>query len=128
MSFHYTISTNKTVDQAIEAIENKLQQIKFGVLWKMSITDTLHSKGFTKNTSPYQILKVSNPAKAEEVLLQNPQAHYFLPCKITVFEKERTTQVGLVKPTELMKPLDDAQLMEILEDIETEVITVLDQI
>lgn len=32
MDFHYSVSTNKTVDEAVQALEASLKNHKFGVL------------------------------------------------------------------------------------------------
>lgn len=127
MGFHYTVETNKSIEEAISTVEKNLQAVKFGVLWQTSITENLKNKGLTKITTPYHVLEVCSPFEAEKVLSQNPMANYFLPCKITVYEVEGKTKMGLVKPTVLMQPLNDPELNEILEGIEKQLIEVLDQ-
>lgn len=128
MTFHYTVETDKTIEEAIGSLEKNLQAIKFGILWQTSITENLKNKGLTKITTPYHVLEVCSPFEAEKVLLQNPMANYFLPCKITVYESEGKTKVGLVKPTVLMKPLEDDGLMDILENIEEQLVGVIDKV
>lgn len=127
MGFHYTVETDKTTQEAIASVEENLKKIKFGVLWQTSITENLKNKGLTKITTPYHVLEVCSPFEAEKVLSQNPMANYFLPCKITVYEANGKTQVGLAKPTVLMEPLNDPSLMEILADIEQQLIEVINQ-
>lgn len=43
--FHYTVETDKSVDDAIAALEQALAEEKFGVLWRFSIQDKLNEKG-----------------------------------------------------------------------------------
>src|SRR5690625_2293001 len=128
MTFHYTVETDKTIEEAFGSLEESLQAIKFGILWHTSITENLNNKGLTKITTPYHVLEVCSPFEAEKVLLQNPMANYFLPCKITVYESEGKTKVGLVKPTVLMKPLEDNGLMDILENIEEQLVGVIEKV
>mgnify|MGYP001222850309 CR=1 FL=1 len=127
MGFHYTVESNKSIAEAIQSVEKNLQEIKFGVLWQTSITENLKNKGLTKITTPYHVLEVCSPFEAEKILTQNPMANYFLPCKITVYEAEGKTQIGFVKPTELMKPLNDPRLIEILAGIENQLIGVINR-
>lgn len=44
MDFHYTVQTNKTIDEAIASIEQNLKENKFGVLWQLNLTETLQKK------------------------------------------------------------------------------------
>lgn len=126
MSFHYTVETNKSVDEAVAAIEESLKEVKFGVLWNFNITETLKSKGFSGVESAYRVLEVCNPGEAENVLTKNPLVSYFLPCKIVVYEDGGKTKMGLPRPTALMGILEDESLMETAERIEQVLISALD--
>lgn len=127
MGFHYTVESNKSLEEAMNTIEENLQAIQFGVLWQTNITDNLKSKGLTKIHDTYNVMEVCSPFEAEKVLSQNPNAHYFLPCKITVFEKDGKTHIGLPRPTVLMEPLNDPELIKIVQNIEENLIEVLDK-
>lgn len=127
MSFHYTIQSDKSPEEAIRSVEEQLAAIQFRVLWQTNLTDNLKNKGITSIEESYNILEVCNPYAAEKVLGQNPEANYFLPCKITVFEKNGKTQIGLPRPTSAMEPLKDAKLIEIVREIENDLIGVIDK-
>ena len=127
MEFHYTIITNKTIDEAISSIEQNLKEKKFGILWQLDLTDTLQKKGVNSYTSPYRILEVCNPVEAARVLGFNPLVGYFLPCKITVYESEGKTKIGLPKPTAMIGLLNDPELKSIAESIQEILIDVLEK-
>ncbi|WP_394237348.1 DUF302 domain-containing protein [Niallia oryzisoli] len=127
MEFHYTVLTNKTIDEAISSIEQNLKENKFGILWQLDLTATLQKKGVNSYTSPYRILEVCNPVEAARVLGHNPLVGYFLPCKITVYESEGETIIGLPKPTAMIGLLNDPQLKAIAENIEEILINVLEK-
>lgn len=119
--FHFTVETNKTIDEAIASLQEELQKEKFGVLWDFNIKETLNKKGFDfQNT--YRVLEVCNPKAASEVLSLQPLVSYFLPCKIVVYEDQGTNKIGMPKPTVLMEHVDDAELKGIAEDIEKRLI------
>lgn len=126
MEFHYTVESNLSVEEAIHAVEARLKEKKFGVLWQMSITETLNSNGFDQITTPYHVLEVCSPQQAEKLLLQNPMANYFLPCRITVYEADGKTKIGMARPTVLMKPLNDETLMDIMATIEEQLIEAIE--
>ncbi|SOC21592.1 uncharacterized protein SAMN05880501_11325 [Ureibacillus xyleni] len=127
MDFHYTVHTNKTIEEAIESIEQNLKINKFGVLWQLNLTETLQKKGVDSYRKPYRILEVCNPVEAARVLEHNPLVGYFLPCKITVYEDEGKTKIGLPKPTAMISLINDAELVSIAESIEKILIDVLEK-
>lgn len=127
MDFHYTVITNKTIDEAISSIEQNLKENKFGILWQLDLTATLQKKGVNSYTAPYRILEVCNPVEAARVLGQNPLVGYFLPCKITIYESEGKTKIGLPKPTAMIGLLNDPELKSIAENIEEVLMDVLEK-
>lgn len=127
MDFHHTIITNKTIDEAISSVEKNLKENKFGILWQIDLTDTLQKKGVNSYTTPYRILEVCNPVEAARVLNHNPLVGYFLPCKITVYESEGKTKIGLPKPTAMIGLLNDSELQAIAKNIEEILIDVLEK-
>ena len=125
MSFHYTVETSKTVDQAVADLSESLQEEKFGVLWDFDLTSKLQEKGMDFNT-PYRVLEVCNPKEAERVLSEDKLVGYFLPCKIVVFDDEGQTKVGMPKPTTLLGLTGDDQLNDIGTDIEKRLVSCID--
>ncbi|MBB4823425.1 uncharacterized protein (DUF302 family) [Sporosarcina luteola] len=127
MDFHYTVMTNKTIEDAISSIEQNLKAHKFGVLWQLDLTETLQKKGVDSYTSPYRILEVCNPTEAAQVLEHNSLAGYFLPCKITVYEEEGNTKIGLPRPTAMIGLVNDAELTSVAQKIEKLLISILEK-
>jgi len=127
MDFHFTVNSDKTIDEAITSIEQNLKENKFGVLWQLNLTETLLKKGVDSYKKPYRILEVCNPLEAARVIEHNPLVGYFLPCKITVYEEEGKTKIGLPKPTAMIGLLNDAELITIAEEIEKILIDVLEK-
>lgn len=127
MDFHYTVITNKTIDETISSIEQNLKDNRFGILWQLDLTATLQKKGVDSYTTPYRILEVCNPVEAATVLGHNPLVGYFLPCKITIYESDGNTKIGLSKPTVMIGLLNDQELNSIAEKIEEILIDVLEK-
>ncbi|MFJ7732478.1 DUF302 domain-containing protein [Lysinibacillus sp. NPDC097231] len=127
MDFHYTVTSNKTIEETISAIDINLKEHKFGVLWELNLTETLHKKGVDSFTMPYRILEVCNPVEAAKVLGHNALVGYFLPCKITVYEDAGKTKIGLPKPTAMIGLLNDPELKLIAEKIEKILMDVLEK-
>jgi uncharacterized protein (DUF302 family) len=127
MNFHYTVETNKTIDEAIDSLEYNLKENKFGILWQLDLPAKLQEKGVQGYTNPYRILEVCNPYEAARVLSHNELVGYFLPCKITVYESEGKTKMGLPKPTTLVSMLDNKELKLIAQEIEQTLVRVLNE-
>ncbi|TLS52818.1 DUF302 domain-containing protein [Paenibacillus antri] len=123
--FHYTVETDGTVEEAIDALEQRLQADQFGVLWRFNIQDKLQEKGFAFE-SKYIVLEVCNPAEANRVLSETPMAGYFLPCKIVVYEAEGKVKVGMLKPSALMDVMQNDSLRRIASDVEERLIQSID--
>lgn len=122
----YTVSTTKTVDEAVNALEESLKKRKFGILWDLNMTETLRSKGVQFET-PYRILEICNPQEAKKVLSETLTIGYFLPCKMVVYEKEGTTYIGMPKPTELVKLLANEGVAETAAKVEEELISAIEE-
>lgn len=126
IEFDYTITTSKSLDEAVKSIEENLKEEKFGVLWQFDIKDKLQEKGVDFDQS-FKILEVCNPHEAGRVLTQNKMVGYFLPCKIVVYEDGGKTKIGMPKPTTLITMVEDEKLKEIAEDIEKRLIACIDK-
>lgn len=126
--FHYTVETEKTVDEAVKAVEICCSKRKYGVLWQLNIPTKLMEKGINLEQD-YRVLEVCNPDVAKKVLTHNQQGGYFLPCKIVVYSdmESRLTKIGLVRPTELMKLTGDETLENIVSDVEQTLISAIDE-
>lgn len=127
MDFHYTVTTNKTVEETIDSLEQNLKENKFGILWQLDIPAKLQEKGVSSFTKPFRVLEVCNPHEAGKVLNINELVGYFLPCKITVYESNGETKIGLPKPTALVGMMDNEELKEIAKNIEATLIDVLER-
>lgn len=126
MNFHYTVETEKSMDEAVKALEASLKEEQFGVLWDFDLTAKLQEKGLDFNTG-YRVLEVCNPKEANRVLQEDKVVGYFLPCKIVVYEDEGKTKIGLPKPTTLIELANNDKLTEIATDVENRLIQSIDQ-
>lgn len=125
--FDYTVTVEKTVDEAVAALEESLKKRKFGVLWQLNIPEKLKEKGVSFEV-PYRVLEVCNPHEAKEVLSTNLMVGYFLPCKIVVYEDQGTTKIGMPKPTFLMEAVGDERLKETAQRVEKALQEAIDEV
>ncbi|WP_027956735.1 DUF302 domain-containing protein [Halobacillus kuroshimensis] len=124
--FHYTVETEKSVDQAVESLEANLKEEQFGVLWNFDLKGKLNEKGLDFEDD-FRVLEVCNPKEAQRVLEQNKMAGYFLPCKMVVYKEQQQTRIGMPKPSSLTQMVNDDQILAMAEDIESRLIRCMDK-
>lgn len=124
--FHYTVETDKNIDEASEVLEAQLKEEKFGVLWNFDLKGKLNEKGLEFDRD-FRILEVCNPQEAQRVLNQNVMVGYFLPCKMVVYKDGDKTKIGMPKPTSLVTMVDDEEITNMAEDIEHRLIACMDK-
>lgn len=124
--FHYTVETNKSMEEAIQSLEENLKKEGFGVLWQFDIKDTLQKKGLDFN-QPYQVLEVCSPKEAQRMLTKNQMIGYFLPCKMVVYEDSGKIKIGMPRPTVLVQMVEDEALNGLAEEIEKKLIACIDR-
>ena len=98
MSYHYTIKTQKTIDNVIEDITSSLSEIKFGVLGILDFKEIFEKKGIDF-FNEYKLLEICNPQAAKKALDSDPNIGLLLPCTMAVYEKDGENYVSLAKPT-----------------------------
>lgn len=117
MDIKYEVRTSKYFDKAVDDLKENLKKDSFGVLWEFNIKEKLKEKGLDFDTN-FRVLEVCNPNKAKEVLEQNIEVGYFLPCKMVVYEKDGSTYIGMLKPTQLINMVGDESLVNVAKEIE----------
>jgi uncharacterized protein (DUF302 family) len=126
--FEHTVETDKSVEEAVRALEQSFANHKFGVLWKLDIPTKLMEKGIQLDQE-YVVLEVCNPDVAKKVLSRNQKAGYFLPCKVVVYKGKETgkTHIGLTLPTTLLALTGDEGLKPVAEDVEATMIRAIEE-
>jgi uncharacterized protein (DUF302 family) len=124
--FHYTVETNKGIDEAITSLEASLKEEKFGVLWNFDLKDKLNEKGLDFEKE-FKVLEICNPKEAQRVLNENVMAGYFLPCKMVVYQDEDKTKIGMPKPTSLTQMVEDDTIQAMASDIEKRLMHCMDK-
>ena len=117
--FMYRVTTQKTVEEAVQAVGSALKENQFGVLWDLDINQKLEEKGIEVEP-PFRILEVCSAPRAKQALSQNQRVGYFLPCKVLVYEDRQShqTTIGYAKPDTLMGLLGDERLEPLAEEVD----------
>lgn len=117
MDMNYQVTTDKSFTEAIESLKISLSNHNFGVLNELNFQDTLKAKGVDFDQE-FHLLEVCNPHKAKEVLNQELEMGFFLPCKVAVYKKSGQTYIGMPLPTKLMGMVGNVALLEVAQEVE----------
>ncbi len=123
----YIVTSNKSIEQASEDLQKAVTDHKFGVLHVHNIKETLNKKG-VEFSNECRIFEVCNPHKAKEVLSTDMSLNMALPCRISVYEDNGETKIGMVKPSALLASLSDSEsLKKVADEVEAISIQIINQ-
>ncbi len=123
----YIIDTPKDVATATRDLEEAVKRNKFGVLHVHDLQKTLQEKG-VDFPNACRILEVCNPQRAVQVLTRNMTTNMALPCRISVYQEQGKTKIGMIRPTALLALFPGAaDLKTVAEDVERETMRMIDE-
>ena len=120
-----TVSTS--FDSTISLLTQHLAEAKFGVLSTIPLSEKFKDKGLDFE-GRLVILDVCNPLEAHKVAQIDPLAVNFLPCKFVVREQAGKVSVEMIRPTDLIQLMNNAQLTIFASDIEKRLLDVLNHL
>ncbi|MEO8803978.1 MAG: DUF302 domain-containing protein [Rudaea sp.] len=124
---YYVVETNKSFDQAAEALDAAVKRHQFGVLHVHDLGTTLRSKG-VEFAEQCKVFEVCNPQQAAKVMAREMRLNMALPCRISVYTDNGKTQIGMIKPVPLLDMLsEDPRLAAIAREVEAATIQMIDE-
>jgi len=124
---YYIVETNKSFSQASTDLESAVLRHGFGVLHVHDLGTSLRSKGIAFKDE-CKIFEVCNPGQAAKVLSIDMRLNMALPCRISVFTEKDKTQIGLIKPLQMLSALSqDTALVQVAKEVEETIIQIVDE-
>jgi uncharacterized protein (DUF302 family) len=126
---YYNEKTLKGIsfEEAIQRVKDALKKEDFGVLTEIDIQATLKKK-LNEDFRPYRILGACNPPFAYKALLAEDKIGTMLPCNVIVQQKEDGIEVAAVDPVASMQAIDNEDLAEIAEEIQSKLKSVIENL
>lgn len=115
-NFDYTVSTNKSFDEAVRSVEEETKKAGFRVLHIHDVAATLKEKGF--EIEPLKIIEICNAKSAYAVLKADIKIGLCLPCKINVYIKNKQTFISGMRPIILSKFFPKANLGNLPKEVD----------
>ena len=125
MDFDYTVTTKKTFDTAVKAVEEETKTAGFRVLYAHDVAETLKEKGF--EIEPFKIIEICNAKSAYTVLKADIKIGLCLPCKINVYQKNGKTFISGMRPIVLPQFFPNADLGNLPEEIDAIIRGIIDK-
>ena len=123
---YYVVETEKSFDQAAADLEAAVKNHGFGVLHIHDLGSTLRSKGVSFEEQ-CKVFEVCNPIQAAKVLSSDMRLNMALPCRISVFTDGDKTEIGLIRPADMLASLsEDPTLAEVAHEVEAKTIQMID--
>jgi len=123
----YIVKSKKTVDQAATDFEAAVSRNGFGVLHTYDLKATLNSKGIPFSNE-LRIFEICNPMRASEVLAADMEMNMALPCRVSVYEQDGNTLIGMISPKAMLSMLSDAPgLEEVANQVESSIKTMIQE-
>jgi uncharacterized protein (DUF302 family) len=120
----FTLSTDKTVSEAADAMHAAVQANHFGVLHVHNLKETMAKKGVDFSRECL-IFEVCQPQQAKKVLDQNMSISTALPCRISIYEQDGKTVLATLKPTALLATFDSPQLQGVAQEVENTIVKIM---
>ncbi len=125
LELDYTVETEKSVEAATSAVEEKAKAAGFGVLHIHDVKATLESKGF--KGEPLRIIEICNPGYASRVLKKDIKVSLMLPCPISVYEQGGKTFISTFRAKVMKRFYSDPEIGEVADKVEESVIRIVDE-
>ena len=129
MSYYIsTIVQNKSFDEAIELVTEKLKDEGFGVLTEIDVQGTLKKK-IGADFKKYRILGACNPHFAHKALQTEDKLGLLLPCNVVVEEHENgEIEVSAVDPIVSMSAVNNEGLTGLATEVKEKLSSVIDSL
>ncbi|MDI1229276.1 MAG: DUF302 domain-containing protein [bacterium] len=114
----YIADTDKTMTQAANDLQEAVKASGFGVLHTYDLKATLKSKGID---IPHecQIFEICSPKQAAAVLAEDMSINMALPCRISVWQQDGKTKIGMIPPKAMLESLSNSPVLKkIAEEVE----------
>ena len=97
----YTRETTKPVERAALDLQAAIAANGFGLLHTYDFRQILAGKGFDL-PAECRVFEVCNPRQASDVLAVDMALNMVLPCRISIYEDQGRTIIGMVPPSDLL--------------------------
>ena len=124
-TFEHTVTTEKSFDETVAAIEKKTGEEGFRVLHTHDVAATLAEKGFKRQ--PLKIIEICNAKYANQVLEKDVKISLMLPCPISVYLEGGKTHISTLLPSSIADFFPRAGIEGLASEVEGVVLKIVEE-
>ncbi|MCC5894191.1 MAG: DUF302 domain-containing protein [Alkalibacterium sp.] len=117
MNYAYEEKSSRSFEETLTKLKYAVKDQSFGILYEVNLKNKINGKGLDFEPN-FTVMDVCNPKLAKDVLDEQIEVGYFLPCKVVVYEKDDAVYAGVLKPTILIDMVDNSSLKAAAEEVE----------
>ena len=125
MQVDFTVATDKTYAEAIEAVKAAAAVHSFRVSFVHDLSGTLAERGFERE--PLSIIEMCNAKFASEVLDEEVLIGLMLPCPVMVYEQDGDVLISTMRPTLLGDFFPEAEIADVAAEVEEKIIAIVEE-
>lgn len=123
--FEKTVTTDKTFDEAVAAVEERTAANGFRVLHTHDMAATLAERGFPRE--PLKIVEICNAKYSSQVLSKDVKISLMLPCPISVYVQDGKTHISTMLPSAIGAFFPAAGAEQLMGEVEAIVLKIVDE-
>lgn len=127
IDYGFTKELDIPFDETVTKVTEALKREGFSVLTTIDIQQKLKEK-LGIDFQRYLILGACNPTFAHKAIVAEENIGLMLPCNILVYEKDRITVLGVIKPSVAMKMIPNPELEINAQTVEAKLKSVFDSV
>ncbi len=123
----YSVETEKSIDQTLANLQSAAMRHKFDILRVHDIQKDAkkRSKDFPNTI---HVLEISHPQSIQKILMVDMKLKSVLPYRISIYEEDGKTKIGMIKNRSIMKILSDSTaLINIVKENEAAITTMIQE-
>jgi uncharacterized protein (DUF302 family) len=124
MQIDFTLPTDKTYAEAVQAVIDAAANRGFRVQFVHDVAATLAEKGF--NREPVTIVEMCNAKHAAAVLERDIMIGLMLPCPVMVYVKDGGTFISTMRPSLMSSFFPDAGIKDTAAEVEAAIIGIVE--
>jgi len=123
MQIDFTLPTDKSYAEAIEAVKEAAAAHSFRVSFVHDIAETLRERGFARE--PLSIIEMCNAKFASQALEEDVLIGLMLPCPVMVYEQDGDVLISTMRPTLIDSLFPDAEITHIAREVEAKIFEIV---
>lgn len=127
IDYGFTKELDIPFDETVTKVTEALKREGFSVLTTIDIQQKFKEK-LGIDFQRYLILGACNPTFAHKAIVAEENIGLMLPCNILVYEKDRKTVLGVIKPSVAMKMIPNPELVRNAQTVEAKLKSVFDSV